>query len=162
MRGHVWNFAKIYTQLAKLEGADAVFPWTWVSQAPTDIARILNISVADEPVEYELVRDKIYSMKGPVDIRYVSNYSTADEGFSFPDDFSETLSCRLAAEMCMAITQSPQLKQELMQAYMLTMAEARFNGAVERFSVDPSDSPWLRAHDGFVDVDPRTRGLSGY
>ncbi len=87
-----------------------------------------------------------------------------DDAFSFPDDFAEALANLLAAELAMSLTQTQSLRDTYLQMYSERIAQARFNGAVERFRVSVESSSWVDTHDSFIttDIDPRLRGLSGY
>lgn len=147
LRGHVWGFAKVVTEVAGTADA-SVSPWTRRHALPTNptIARILSIVVEEEPIEFERVGDNIHTRNESIVIRYVRNFDPTTSGLTFPDDFAEALSCYLAAEISLSLTQNSDLRADFFEKYLMLLRDARFNGAVERQPLAiEADSTWLNA-----------------
>lgn len=116
-----------------------------------------------QDVPYELQGRTINCDRESIDLRYVYDFADTNDGFAFPDDFAETLSNLLAADLAMSITQTQSLQDTLLNRYQERLRQARFNGAIEQPSVSTTASTWLDAHDGSAtEIDPRLRGLTGY
>jgi hypothetical protein len=127
------------------------------------VARLLGVTVEDTEVEYEQIGDVLHTYDASVDLRYVSNFAEADDGFTFPDDFSEALSNLLAAELAMSVTQTQALRDTYLNMYAERLGQARFNGAIERRDTPVTASSWVEAHEGFPqEMDPTLRGLAGF
>lgn len=129
------------------------------------MARILSISIEDEPVEYEQIGTRIHALHGlGIDLRYVRGFTVLDDGAGFPDDFGETLANLLAAELAVSLMQNQSLRDTYLNMYAERLGQCRFNGAVERYILPEEASTWLNAHGGLLptEVDPRLRGVSGY
>lgn len=163
LRDHVWSFAKTFVNLSPEVDPSVVFPWTYQFILPSDVARILSVTVDDDEVPYEQVGASLHSDQTDLDLRYVKNFSGAADGFAFPDDFAEVVACMLAAELAIPITQQQTMRDTYLQMFAERLAHARFNGAVDRTAIQQQASSWVDAHDGFgtSDIDPRLRGLSG-
>jgi len=140
-----------------------VFPWEYVLTIPSNVGRILSLSIEDRPVDYERIGDHIHVLlEPPVLLRYVRSYPDADDGTTFPDDFAEALANLLASELAVPVTQNQSLRDTYISAYLERIAMARHNGAVERRDHPVVSSSWLDAHDDEgLQIDPRLRGLSG-
>lgn len=150
--------------LSALSTASPVYPWTYQIQIPGNVARILGVSVDDHEVEYEQVRSILHTQDEEITLRFGVNFTNEADGFTFPDDFAETVANLLAAELAISLMQSPDLRNTYLDMYLDRLRQCRFNGAVEQPPIVRSGSSWADAHDGAdtEQIDPRRRGLSGY
>ena len=164
LRDHVWAFDQKFSTLAALVSTDPVPPsWTNQFDVPTDCARIVAVTTYDDlDVPYERIGGRIYTNTTSIDVRYTKNYTAIDEGVSFPDDFAEVLSLYLAMDVCLSLTQNVGLRNSLEQQYHYRLAQAKFNGAVERPSTVLACTGWLDAHAGWQSdvTDPRNKDLA--
>lgn len=144
--------------------ASEVTPWLTKMQLPADVARIISLSKEDEDLTFERIGNELHTTESQADIRYVRNFAPEDDGFLFPDDFAEVLANRLAADLCMAVTQTQSLRDTYLIQAQDGLRTAMFNGAVERNNVVLQSSSWIDAHEGWgtSETDPSRRGLSGY
>lgn len=157
LRDHTWNFSKVVVTLTD-DGASELFPrWGYVFSVPPDLGRILSVrNVNDDDITYETVQGALHCNFPSIVLRYVANFTDADDGLDFPDDFAEALANLLAAEICISLTQEQSLRQTYYEAFMITVSQARFNGAIEKVQEDDTPVDWLASRQGFSTLDDRS------
>lgn len=157
LRDHTWNFAKINTTLTN-DGASELAPrWAYAFSVPPDMARPLRITdVNDFEVLGEFVQGTFHTNAETIILRYVQKFEDTDDGVDFPDDFAEALSNLLAADICVSLTQEQSLRATYYEAYVLSLSQARFNGAIEKLNEAVADDDWAASRNGYLTVDDRS------
>ena len=161
LRAHPWNFAIARSTLAQ----DSVTPnheFDYRHALPTDCLKVLRTSweasgftgtavygfpgqsgYANETIPYRIEGRYLLTNESTVSIEYISRVTDVAQ---YDDIFVDVLAQRLAAEICMALTDNAGLIQSLWQLYTQKLSEARTNDAQEgtpRAVVDLS--PWVQA-----------------
>jgi len=142
LRAHTWNFAKMRKGLAADVDAPE-FGKARSFQLPADWLRMLSpypeMNLND--LDWEIEGKKIYTNdSAPLQIRYVRQVTDPNEMDAL---FRESLSARMASEMCEQLTQSNTKKQLLDGGYKSTIAEARRTNAIENISAEPPEDTWV-------------------
>ncbi|EOC1299350.1 hypothetical protein ACI09I_000938 [Cronobacter dublinensis] len=152
LRTYRWSFAIKRAKLARLTD-EPVFGYLYAYQLPSDCIRIDMVSDASHldwcnhqwssyqlPVpRYQVEGRKIITDMYSVYIRYgarIPDPTTYDEAFT------EAFACKLAAEICEAITQSSTKKQAALQDFDLAIKNARAASAIERPPVIQQETSW--------------------
>lgn len=163
-RGHVWSFLKTVATLSS-GTVTTLDSWGYTHTLPSDLGRILDVSINAQNIEYERMGTVIYTIYDDVVLRYVrlvpaANYVdiapvvgppavAAQSAFAFPDDFSECVACALAGDIAVSLTQNKDLHDVALMTYQRALADARFNGSVENSDIVIDATGWLHAHDTF-------------
>ncbi len=152
LRTYRWSFAIKRQQLARLTEAP-VFGYQFAYQLPSDCIRIDAVSDAAHldwcdhewssyklpTPRYQIEGRKILTDMDSVFIRYGSRMTDPTE---YDEAFTEALACKLAAEICEAITQSSTKKQAALQDYDQAIKNARSASAIERPAISQQDTSW--------------------
>lgn len=78
---------------------------------------------------------------GPIVLRFVADVTKVTD---MDDMFCEGLACRIAAEVCVRLTQSDAKLQTIASAYKEFMGSARLVNGIETGSVEPPVDDWLQ------------------
>lgn len=139
LRDHPWNFAVKRAVLAPSEqlpawGFGAKFP------IPADSMRLIEIDALSTS-EYQLESGHILANGSSLYIRYIRRVTDPNE---YDSAFIDVAACRLAFELCEALTQSNTKKEQMFQEYddALTRAK-RVDGQENPPSVYEEDD-WIK------------------
>lgn len=148
LAAHPWTFAARRTRLAASSTAPA-FGFARAFPLPPTCLRLIEVGqwyVMYQGVDY----GPLFAIEGgavlcdeaaPLEIRYVSR---VDEPANWPALFCEALACRLAAEICEALTQSLGKRQQAWDEYKAALRAARQANAIEQPpQPTPANSWWL-------------------
>lgn len=141
LRKHPWSCATKRAQLAA--GTAPAFGKTNSFPFPSDCLRILppdpdlNYNDLDWQVEG---RNILTNDSAPLNLRYIYNVTDPNEMDAL---LRESISAKLAYELCEEITQSNSKKAEAKAAYDDAIAEAKKANAFERISQKPPEDDWI-------------------
>lgn len=142
LRANPWRFAIKRASLAE----DAVAPdWGKASSytLPSDFLKILRPYPEDNSLEidYEIEGKKIYSdLSSPLNIRYVAFITDT----SLMDAlFRDAVACRMALQMCEALTQSNTKKAAISAEYKDSISVAKKSNAFDSIPQQPPEDSWL-------------------
>lgn len=142
LRKHPWSFAILRVQLA----ADAVAP-TFTRQnsftLPSNFIRLLSPDpeVNFNDLDWIIEGKKIITNDGaPLDVRYI--WDVTDPNL-FDALFAESLSAKLAEQLCEEITQSNTKVATAQVFYKDALAEARRTNAIEKVAEKPPEDEWV-------------------
>jgi len=153
IRAARWTFALTRAVLPALAGTPA---WGYRRAFPLPADCLALVQVGDHDVtylpmgpEYRRGDAATWALEGnvilcdfpaPLRIRYSRRL---EEPTLFDPLFDEALACRLAVELCEAITQSAEKKRDLAEEYKAAIRAARRANAIEKHPEFPSDGAWL-------------------
>jgi hypothetical protein len=126
LEAHNWTFAIKRVTLSTPLVQAPEWGFAYAYQLPTDVFRVIWCGRTPNEKSYDQfdwrVEDQTLVTDEPiVYVRYVSNVENPDK---FSPLFVQALACRLAMEMCIAITESGALYDRLAQTYGVKIAEA--------------------------------------
>jgi hypothetical protein len=151
LRAHRWQFSIKRASLAALTAAPA-FGYTYQYALPSDCLRIDMVNdtypsvvmdnyITGEIADYVIEGNAILTdIAAPLKLRYVAQVTDPN---SWDVSFREALACRIAAEVCEALTQSPQKRQLAWTEYQQAITRAVRSSAIERAPVMPPDDSWV-------------------
>lgn len=121
LAAYPWRFALEKKELARLVSTPTA-DYQYAYQLPNDCVRVLSAGQGDKSqgLKYKLVGDTLHTNAEKVVISYISR---PDET-AFPPFFSNALIARLAAELCLPLTESTTRTD-----YMYQRAEEEFKAA---------------------------------
>ncbi len=138
-RAHPWNFTIKRVGLAALPTAPE-WGFSKQFQVPTDCLRILETDVPE--AEWQKEGNVLVTDASDINIRYISKIT---EVAKWDTCFCESFACRLAHDICYAITQSNTLKDELFKEYRYWIGEARSFDGQEGGTRQVYANQWLNA-----------------
>ncbi len=140
LRKRSWGFARDFAQLAA-SGTTPLFGYTYAYLKPADCLRILPPN--DPALDWRQVGSYIYTNWGaPLDLEYIRRVTDVNQMDSL---FQEAWACKMAWQMCEAITQSNQKKTDIRDEYRDAIREARQVGSFEDIAGEAPEDPWLVA-----------------
>lgn len=144
LRAHTWNFAKkraILTPSAvvPLFGYEKAFP------VPVDFLRLLPPARHDLDWRIESNDGRMAILTNDGDTLEIEYVASITDPTRFDLLFVDALSLKLAWQLCEQLTQSNAKQEGIMQAYRISISEARRTNAIESVSADPPDDPWYVA-----------------
>jgi len=153
LAAHPWTFAMERVQLPALSTAP-LFGWNYAYQLPSDYLTAVEIGdryVLYAPDEtgplFDLEGQTILTDSGsPLKLRYIKRVKNTG---LWPALFVESFACRLAAEVCEALTQSLEKRQAAWKEYGMAISNARRRNAIEKPPQRPADDSWSLALRGF-------------
>lgn len=129
LRAHRWRFAIRQAALAQLTGAP---PWRYARryQLPTDpfCLKVVRTSGDPDGEPWELQGRELLTDAATMSIEYVARIGDPQQWDAL---FLEALTERLAAELAIPITNTPAIRQTLMQTFLLKIQEARTHDGFE-------------------------------
>ncbi len=139
LRARKWNFA---TKRVVLTPNSTVPNWGFDYQydLPSDYLGWLQPDPDD--IEFTIEAGKILSNESELNVSYV--YRNVDES-SWDSAFAKSLSCFLAKEICIALTQSVSLKQSCDADYKASLGAASFANSVEKTLTGIESTSWTDA-----------------
>jgi hypothetical protein len=159
LRSHPWNFAVKRATLA-LSTATPNHEFAYLHALPTDCLKVIRTSweadgatgtavygfpglmgYADTVTPYRIEGKFIACNETVVKIEYISRITDTAQ---FDDLFTDVLAQRVAAEICMALTDNQSAAQSVWQIYTSKLTEARLHDAQEGTPRDVVDlSGWI-------------------
>lgn len=142
LRSHPWSFARRNATLSQLTGdsGDTALPNRFA--LPNDCLRIIRVT--PETARFELNGKIIIADSATLQIKYIAS---VDDPAQFDALFSEVLILKLAAEIALSLTQSPELAGYHTNQFMLKFQEAKSVDSQENncpVQTEPR-SNWLEA-----------------
>lgn len=146
-----WSFAKARTQLPALAGAP-LFEFPYKYQLPVDCLRVTMIGdvyVGVNLSDYNNAPSDDYTIEGreilthfgaPLNIKFVKQIT--DPG-KFAAAFTRALGCRLAVDLCEALTQSNSKKDKMGEHFTEAIRLAIRANAIEVPPKKIADDEWL-------------------
>ena len=133
-RSHPWNCLIERTDLAA-NTETPNFQWKFQYTLPADCIRVLrteNSNLSNEE-QYRIEGRNLLTNQSTIKIQYVAKITDTTK---YDTLLIETISARLAAELCYPITQSSTLMDRMFALYDAKLKEARFADATEGSSDD--------------------------
>tara|TARA_R100001440_G_scaffold15482_1_gene26292 strand:+ start:38 stop:616 length:579 start_codon:yes stop_codon:yes gene_type:complete len=128
-RSHPWNCLQKRVELAK-DTTAPVFEFSNAYTLPADSLRILkseNSNLSNNE-KFRIEGKKLLTNEDTIKILYVAKITDTTQ---YDTSLIETLSAKLAAELCYPITQSSTLMDRMFALYESKLKDARFNDATE-------------------------------
>lgn len=137
LRAHPWSFAVSRSQLAP-DSESPAFEFDYQFTLPADCLRILP---DNETTDWTVEGRKVLTNDGTsINLRYIAR---VEDPNTFDALFIEALACRIALELCEAITQSNSKKDAAARMYRDAISEARRANAFEKLSDEAPDASWI-------------------
>jgi len=137
LRAHPWNFATIWSSLAKLAEDPVSGDWDFAYALPVNTLRVLAIE--PDTWEYAVSSGKLYTnLDSPVVVQLVTRVTDTS---LFDPVFVQALIYRLAMDLCLAITARTSNRQVFEESYRLKLQEARTIDGQEGSPLRDDDSP---------------------
>ena len=105
---------------------------------PADCIRILETDSDD--LEWQKEENTLVTDASSVFIRYVAKITDVGK---FDANFSEVLACKLAVDICYALTQNASFREQLMGEYTQKLREARSFDAQEGGTRQVYANAWI-------------------
>ena len=128
-----WTFAIHRAVLNPLSKRPA-FQYDFAYSLPSGFLRIITVSqvpknfVRPQNAIYSVEGGKLLAMRAPIYVEYIKR---VEQTGLFSAGFIDALATRLAAEMCIAITNSRELAGQLMDMYAFKLATASRNDGMQ-------------------------------
>ncbi len=140
LRSHPWRCAKARAELAA-SSTSPLFDWSYAYPKPGDFLRMWDLPSDDKP-RWEVEGQSILSDDGPVlQLTYIFDLTDATK---MDAQLVDVLGLALAVDICMALTQSVDKRNEIVQRYEGELAQARSASAQEASPVEWDEDVWLR------------------
>lgn len=152
LRAHRWHFTKRRITIPALSTAPA-FGWDYQYQLPSDFLQVIQVGYYDPIVdmsdyrtsgtrEWEIEADAVLlsNFEAPLPLRYVAR---VEDTTRYDATFIEVLACRLAIEVCEALTQSNTKKQSAAEDYKQAMSVAIRSNSIELPPQTMQDGAWI-------------------
>jgi hypothetical protein len=139
---NTWNFATKLANLSKLTDAP-LFDWNYAFQLPADFNRITKLNAFDANdriATYEINGNTLLTDEDHASIAYICNNPDPS---TFTSSFVSIFTLKLAAELAKPLAGSLDLKNQLLQQFERSVAEA---GRVDANSTRPRKiEPWVNS-----------------
>lgn len=151
LRAYRWQFAIKRTSLAALSDAPA-YGWTYQYALPDDCLRIDQVNdqfpsvvmdnyISTEENDWALEGNVILTnIDAPLRLRYIARVTDPN---AWDVSFREALACKLAVEVCEALTQSNEKRDRAWKEYQISISRAVRSNAIERPPVTLPDDAWM-------------------
>jgi hypothetical protein len=143
LRGHLWNFAMSRKSLAATVNTPS-FEFTNEFLLPSDVLRVIetDLTVGSHwSIEQNTDGNKVLLCNSAsVKVFYIKDVTDTT---LFPQDFEESLSYLLAADLAFAMTQSRALQRDMFTLYKAEVAEARSFDAQEHSLQEVDADSWI-------------------
>lgn len=140
LRAYPWGFALARTVLAP-DATDPTFGPSYQFSLPTDFLRLHPDHDYQAETDWQIEGRKLLTSDGTaVYLRYIKRVEDPNE---FDALFVDALACRIAFQLCEAITQSNSKKGAIWEEYRSAIAEAKRTSAIEKLAVDPPEDDWV-------------------
>lgn len=154
IRARLWRFSIKRAELAAQSDAPA-FGYDYAYRIPADCLKIIAVGDflvgaylsdyvgGEDGAPFALENGLILSNDvAPLNLRYVAQITNPTQ---FDSCFVELFACKLAMEICEAITQSSQKRQLAFEEYKLALRNAVKSNAIENPPVKAADDSWMLA-----------------
>ena len=138
LRAHPWNSATKRATLAVIAEAP-VYGFANQFQLPADYLRLVEME--DPSIIFKVEGRRMLTDAGTVKLTYV--YRVVDVAF-LDELCRQAIACRLAHELCLAITRNAERSQMLWNSYKEKLAEARYIDASESRGDQIRTNTWLQ------------------
>lgn len=138
LRQHPWNCATARVILSP-DVAVPAFTWSQQFSLPADCLRVLNMP---DLGPFKTEGRKILCNSSTVNLKYITRIEDAN---LIDEMCANTISCRIAYEIAYAMTQSVELKEEMMKEYRDALRKAKFVDATEDPSEEFISDAWFQA-----------------
>ena len=139
---NTWNFATKLANLSLLTDAP-LFDWTYAYQLPADFNRITKFNsfeTSDRIANYEINGNTLLTDDDYASIAYISNNPDPS---TFTSSFISILTLKLASDLAKPVSGSLDLKNQLLQQFERSVAEA---GRIDANSTRPRKiEPWVNS-----------------
>ena len=140
LRQHPWNCATKRVVLSPLAAAPA-FTWSYQFTLPSDCLRVLSLVGLKH---YKTEGRNVLCDDNTISLKYIYRVEDA----SLLDDMcADVISCRIAHQICYAMTSSRDMTNDKLDEYRMALRKAKFVDATE----DPSEEfildSWFQARD---------------
>ncbi len=139
LRSHPWKFATKRVLLNNT-GVPPVFEFSNTYSLPVDCLRVLTME-GGESFPWQVEGRNLLTDSNEAYIKYTAE---VDEGI-FDDNFAEALACALAMRICMPLTQSSTVLEQIKDLYKTALREARSFSAQEATGDRVYADSWLRS-----------------
>lgn len=150
LEDRIWSFALARAILDTPDATKPAFGYDQRFQKPSDMLFLWRLSYDDAPIsrdaDYTLANwrvegDFILADNDLIRIEYIKTLDQPADVALFSNQFIDVFSLRLAAEICMAITENRVLMQNLMQEYQARLVDASsIDGAQAKRELFRADS----------------------
>ncbi len=137
---HPWNFAIARVQLAGLVSAP-LFDFSNQFQLPSDCLRVVGSDIPKD-ADWQVEGTVLVCNYDAVQIKYIRQITDTSK---FTPAFAEVLACKIAADVCYAITQSTTLQKNLDEKYEKQLRQARSFDAQESVGDRVYADSWLNS-----------------
>jgi len=148
LSGYPWKFASRTLTLAPLD-VEVDPPWTHAYQVPADVLDLRAVYANGEPIDYELLSDKILTIWGP-DAFVAAKYTYRVDESMWPKYFRQAVITTLEPLFLRAIGERYDAAEARLKQATVLQAVARNRDAQSQTPRQPMDSPMLRARKGAV------------
>lgn len=138
LRDHPWNFAVKRAILAPLTDAP-LWGFSYCFELPADLLRLVEVRDLSTG-EYVVEGRKLLCNSTAVYIRYIQR---VEDPNVYDAAFVDSAACRLAFELCEAITQSNTKKEVIFQEYDDSLLRAKRVDAQENPPVQFEEDEWV-------------------
>jgi hypothetical protein len=139
LRSHPWNFAVARVELSASVDAPE-FGFAYKFQLPSDCLRVLGTDLG-KYASWKIEGRFLHCDFSEVKIKYIQKVTDTSK---FDMNFTETLSAKIAADICYSLVQSVTLRDQLQKEYVSRLRDAR--------SFDGQESQGDRVYaDGWLD-----------
>ena len=146
LRDHSWNFSILRAVLAPsatTPTANVDLSFNYAFPLPTGCLRILPPSRRNLDWQIESIDNvsAIFSNDGTsIDLRYVAYIEDPTRWDAL---FAEAVSCRIAVQLCEAITQSNTKQEKCEREYVFAIRRAKRANAFENVSAEEPEDNWI-------------------
>lgn len=149
LRSFAWGFATTYAKLTASSTAPAHgFEYSYTM--PSSCLRVLDVRADNDlrapKARFSISGKLIYANVSPCHVRYIKDVSGSPA--DWPDDFSDAVSCKIAAEIANLSAQTVSMTPGLLQMYQLSLAQAQAIDSTETNERVPLDESILASRAG--------------
>tara|TARA_R110000744_G_scaffold352526_1_gene458666 strand:- start:1560 stop:2189 length:630 start_codon:yes stop_codon:yes gene_type:complete len=148
LRMHVWNSALERVQLTNI--GSPVFGWNYVYQLPSDCIKVVEVNPVSK---YQVEKKNILSNENKLYLLYVAQPTDIN---NLDVLLAEAIAMKLAVEIAETLTSKANLKNEMMQQFVIALQEARGANSKDRTPERREESSYLNAKRGFYSHTHRT------
>ena len=148
LRMHVWNSA-LERQLLTNIGTP-VFGWNYVYQLPADCIKVVEVNPVSK---YQVEKKNILSNENKLYLLYVAEPADIQ---NLDILLAEAMAMKLAVEIAETLTSKANLKNEMMQKFVIALQEARGANSKDRTPDRREESSYLNSKRGFYSYTHRT------
>jgi len=121
LRAFPWNFATRRVALAQTTNTP-VFGFSFEYSLPADYLKVIEMDPSADSIKFQVEYGFLLTDEQSVSIRYISQITDPNK---FDSMFVEVLSARLAAELCVPLTDNVSLAEQLFVVYNKKLDESR-------------------------------------